>query len=344
MGAPVLYTHPSSLLHDTGPHPERAARLVATERELERRSDIVPDRRESPAAPRELLEAVHDTRYVSSIEAFCAAGGGHLDPDTVAVPASWDAALHGAGGTAALVDALCGGEASCGFAIHRPPGHHAERARAMGFCLFDNIAVGAQRALDEHGLERVLILDWDVHHGNGTNDIFHGSDAVLFLSVHQWPLYPGTGLEDDVGSGAGEGFTVNVPVPPGSGDETFVSVVEHVAVPLARAWDAQLVLVSAGYDAHRDDPLAGCSVTDAGFEAMTRAVRSLAADLGVPLGMVLEGGYDLDVVATSVANGLAVLQADPSPPVAAELHPLAAAARHRLAERWPALAQSPAGG
>ena len=337
MGAPVLFTHPSSLLHDTGPHPERAARLVAIERELERRTDLVLDRRESPPATKELLDAVHDPRYVSAVEAFCAAGGGHLDPDTVAVPASWDAALHAAGGTAALVDALCGGEATCGFAIHRPPGHHAERARAMGFCLFDNIAVAAQRALDAHGLERVLVLDWDVHHGNGTNDIFHASDAVLFLSVHQWPLYPGSGLEDDIGSGSGEGYTVNVPVPPGSGDETFVSVVEGLAVPLARAWDAQLVLVSAGYDAHRDDPLAGCTVTDAGFETMARAVRSLAAELGVPLGLVLEGGYDLDVVSTSVANALQILAAEPSPPDPVELHPLAAAARLRLAGRWPAL-------
>src|SRR5438876_453270 len=170
MGAPVLFTHPSSLLHDTGAHPERAARLVAVERELERRPELALDRRESPAASTELIGAVHDPRYVASIAAFCAAGGGNLDPDTVAVPASWDAALHAAGGTAALVDALCAGEAECGFAIHRPPGHHAERARAMGFCLFDNIAVAAQRALDAHGLERVLVLDWDVHHGNGTND------------------------------------------------------------------------------------------------------------------------------------------------------------------------------
>jgi acetoin utilization deacetylase AcuC-like enzyme len=342
MAAPVLYMHPSSLLHDTGAHPERAARIVAIERELERRTELVVDRRESPAADTSLLEAVHDPRYVAAIEAFCAAGGGSLDPDTVAVPASWDAALHAAGGTAAMVDALCSGEAECGFAIHRPPGHHAERARAMGFCLFGNIAVAAQHARDAHGLERVLILDWDVHHGNGTNAIFHASDAVLFVSIHQWPLYPGTGLDDDEGSGAGRGYTVNVPVPGGSGDETFVSVVESVAAPLARVWEPQLVLVSAGYDAHRDDPLAGCRVTDAGFEAMARVVRALAAELEVPLGLVLEGGYGLDVVSTCVADALAVLGAAPPAPEPREIHPLAAAARQRLAAHWPALAHAPA--
>jgi acetoin utilization deacetylase AcuC-like enzyme len=344
MGAPVLFTHPSSLLHDTGAHPERAARLVAIERELERRPELVLDRRESPPAGRELLEAVHDPRYVAAIEAFCAAGGGSLDPDTVAVPASWGAALHAAGGTAALVDVLCSGEADCGFAIHRPPGHHAERATAMGFCLFDNIAVAAQRALDAHGLERVLVLDWDVHHGNGTNDIFHASDRVLFMSIHQWPLYPGTGLEDDEGAGPGLGFTVNVPVPGGSGDETFVSAVEHLAASLAREWGAQLVLVSAGYDAHLDDPLAGCHVTDAGFDAMVRIVRALAAEIDVPLGLVLEGGYDLDVVSRCVADALGILGSEPAMPEPVEMHPLVAAARTRLAQRWPALAQTPAGG
>jgi acetoin utilization deacetylase AcuC-like enzyme len=342
MGAPVLFTHPSSLLHDTGAHPERAARLVAIEEELERRGDLVLDRRESPAAETQLLDAVHDPRYVSAIEAFCAAGGGSLDPDTVAVPASWDAALHAAGGTAALVDVLCSGETESGFAIHRPPGHHAERAQAMGFCLFNNIAVAARHALDAHGRQRVLVLDWDVHHGNGTNDIFHASDAVLFVSIHQWPLYPGTGLEDDEGSGSGRGYTVNVPVPGGSGDETFVSLVEHLAAPLVRAWEPELILVSAGYDAHGDDPLAGCAVTDAGYEAMARIVRAVAAEVGVPLGLVLEGGYDLNVVSTSVANALAVLAAAPSPPEPREIHPLVAATRRRLGERWPALAEAPA--
>src|ERR1044072_5738540 len=169
----------------------------------------------------------------------------------------------------------------------------------MGFCLFNNVAIAAQHALTS-GAERVLILDWDVHHGNGTNDIFAARDDVLFCSLHQWPLYPGTGPERDVGEGHGEGFTVNLPVPGGSGDAAFVSLVEHVVGPLARAYEPDLLLVSAGYDAHVDDPLAGCVVTDAGYGAMSASMRATAAALGVPLGIVLEGGYALGALSRSV--------------------------------------------
>ena len=154
-----------------------------------------------------------------------------------------------------MVDLLLDGDAPVGFSAHRPPGHHALPARAMGFCLFNNIAVAARYALDARGLERVMIVDWDVHHGNGTNDIFHDSDRVLFVSIHQSPLYPGTGPASDVGSGDGRGFTVNLPVPPGADDRLFCSLVDHVAVPLAQSFEPQLMLISAGYDAHREDPL-----------------------------------------------------------------------------------------
>jgi acetoin utilization deacetylase AcuC-like enzyme len=194
----------------------------------------------------------------------------------------------------------------------------------MGFCLFNSVGVGAQHALDHHGLERVLVLDWDVHHGNGTNAIFHGEPRVLFVSVHESPLYPGTGPAGDVGSGAGRGTTVNVPVPGGSGDETFCSVVEHLVLPLAREWRPQLLLVSAGFDAHLDDPLAGCAVTDAGYGRMAAALRRLADELGVGLGIVLEGGYELG----ALTRGLqATLEASAAPPEAAAAplaeHPLA---------------------
>ncbi len=292
-----------------------------------------------PAASRELLHAVHPPAYVDSIERLVAAGGGALDVDTVCSPGSWDAALHGAGGAASAVDLLLGGDAPFAGSVHRPPGHHAEAARAMGFCLFNNVAVAARRALEAHGVERVLILDWDVHHGNGTNDIFHTTDEVLFVSIHESPLYPGTGPASDGGSGRGEGFTVNLPVPGGSGDETFVSLVSHVVAPLARAYAPGLVLVSAGFDAHRDDPLAGCTMTDAGFAAMAAAVRSLAASLGVPAGLVLEGGYDLGALSRSLCDVLSVFADDeaPAPPDVA-VHPLAEAAQRRLAGRWGALA------
>jgi acetoin utilization deacetylase AcuC-like enzyme len=218
--------------------------------------------------------------------------------------------------------------------LHRPPGHHALAARAMGFCLFGNVAVAARRALDRWGAERVLIVDWDVHHGNGTNDIFHADPDVLFVSIHESPLYPGTGPASDRGSGAGEGLTVNLPVSGGSGDAVWCSLVEHVVVPLGLEHRPGIVLVSAGYDAHVRDPLASCRVTREGFERMAASVRSLADQLDVPLGIVLEGGYDLVALAESVVATLEVVSGSGEPaPVA--LHPLAAEAAARLAERWP---------
>ena len=287
----------------------------------------------------EQLTAVHPADYVDEVRAMSERGGGSFDPDTVASPDSYEAALHAAGGACAMVEALVGGEASVAFSGMRPPGHHALPRVAMGFCLFANVAIAAQRALDVHGLERVLVLDWDVHHGNGTNDIFHATDEVLFMSVHESPLYPGTGPASDTGSGAGEGFTVNVPVPGGSGDEAWCSIVEHVAVPLARAFAPGLLLVSAGYDAHADDPLATCRVTDDGFGAMAASMRRVADELGVPLGFVLEGGYDVDALARSVVRTLEVAGADdvPPPDPSLELHPLAESATARLSGRWPAL-------
>ena len=331
--------HRSSHEHDTGAHPERAARIAAIERELGARAWLGWERAESQQASRELLEAVHPAAYLDRIEAFVAAGGGALDADTICSPGSWAAAAHGAGGAAQAVDLVLGGGAPVAASLHRPPGHHAEAARAMGFCLLNNAAVAARRALDAHGAGRVLVLDWDVHHGNGTNDIFHATDDVLFVSIHESPLYPGTGPAGDVGSGAGEGFTVNLPVPGGSGDPVWCSLVEHVVVPLARSYAPGLILVSAGFDAHADDPLASCRVTDGGFATMAGSVRRLAAELEVPVGVVLEGGYDVDALARSLAASLEVLGAG-DPPAAAEIetHPLADAALARLAGWWPALA------
>ena len=339
MAPPVLFHHPSSLDHDTGGHPEQPARITAIERALAERDWLGWERRESPAAGRDLLGAVHPLEHVDAIERFCAAGGGMIDMDTVASPGSFAAADRAAGGAAAMVDALLGGEAAAGAALHRPPGHHAEADRAMGFCLFNNVAVAARRARDAHGVERVLILDWDVHHGNGTNDIFYADPGVLFVSIHESPLYPGTGPASDTGSGAGAGHTVNLPVPGGSGDDLFRGLVDHVVVPLARAYAPGLVLVSAGFDAHAEDPLASCLVSDDGYAAMTASMRAVAGDLGVPLGIVLEGGYALGALARSVTATLAVAgAAAPPAPDPAPLHPVAAAARTRLAGAWPALA------
>ena len=338
MPAAVLFRHPSSLEHDTGPHPENANRIAAIQQALDERDWLGWDVRLSPAAERESIAALHPVRHIERIEALCLRGGGMIDMDTIVSPRSFEAALHAAGGCVALVDALLGEGARAGASLHRPPGHHAEAGRAMGFCLFDNVAIGAQHAIDAHGARRVMIFDWDVHHGNGTNALFHARDDVLFCSIHQSPLYPGTGPASDVGSGDGEGFTVNLPVPPGSGDDVFLSHVAHVVVPLALAYEPDLLLVSAGYDAHADDPLASCVVSDAGYRGMAALLRDCAQRLGVPLGIVLEGGYDLGVLARCVVATLETVAGDAAAPDV-RTHELALRAHERLAgSYWPALA------
>jgi acetoin utilization deacetylase AcuC-like enzyme len=320
--------------HDTGPHPEGPGRIPAIETVLEGRDWLGYERREAPAVAMRRLYAVHPATYVDEVRFMSERGGGSFDADTVASAGSYEAALHAAGGAVAMVEALVGGEASVAFSGLRPPGHHAEPRQAMGFCLFNNVAVAARHAIDVLGLERVFILDWDVHHGNGTNDIFHASREVLFASIHQSPLYPGTGPLSDVGEGAGEGYTINLPVPPGSGEHVWLSMVDGVVLPAARAFKPQLVLVSAGFDAHRDDPLAQCDLDVGSFASMARRVRALADSFGVPVGAVLEGGYDLDALARSVAATLEALR-DGGPADAVEPHPLAARAIAQIGRYWP---------
>jgi acetoin utilization deacetylase AcuC-like enzyme len=324
--------------HDVPNHPERPARIRALEGEMSAHGWFGAARLEAPAVERSLLHAVHSESHVAAIEDLSARGGGAIDADTYAVPGTFGAALRAAGGAVALVDALLGGEAATGVSALRPPGHHAGRERAMGFCFFDNAAVAARRATAAHGVERVMIVDWDVHHGNGTNDIFHADADVLFVSIHEYPLYPGTGPASDVGSGAGEGYTVNLPVPGGTGDLGFRSLAEHVAAGLIREWEPQLVLVCAGFDAHRDDPLASCRVTEAGFAGMAASLRRAADAVGAPLGVVLEGGYDLGAISRSMAALMPVLVNGSTPAAhAVERHPLALAAIGRLQRWWPGL-------
>ena len=286
---------------------------------------------------------MHPPAHVAKLARLSASGGGHIDADTVVSSGSTAAALHAAGGAVALVDQLLGSAAdssaaTVGASLHRPPGHHAETARAMGFCLLNNVAIAARHARDAHGLERILVLDWDVHHGNGTAEIFDRDAGVLVCPIHESPLYPGTGAAGDVGSGPGAGLTVNLPVPGGSGDDAFGSLVEHVAAPIASAYRPQLILVSAGFDAHVDDPLASCTVTEAGFAAMAASVRDVAAVLEAPVGIVLEGGYALDALAGSLIATLATVAGDESAEALSVEHPLAARARQRLAAYWPTLA------
>jgi acetoin utilization deacetylase AcuC-like enzyme len=334
---PLWLRHDLSLAHDVPGHPERPDRIVALEAEMDRHGWFGCELVRAPAATRDQLLTVHPPEHIDFIRDLCARGGGMIDLDTAAVRATYDAALRAAGGAVALADALLTGTAPTGVSALRPPGHHAEPDRAMGFCFFGNAAVAARHALRAHGAERVFILDWDVHHGNGTNETFRFDPSVLFVSIHESPLYPGTGPASDLGSGPGEGYTVNLPVPGRSGDETYRSLLDHVAVPLIEAFEPQLVLVSAGFDAHVLDPLATCRVSEAGYAAMTGALRRACAAVGAPIGLVLEGGYSLEALARSVAALMPVLVAD-TPPAddgGVELHPLAAEAASRLAPWWP---------
>ncbi|MGI9019323.1 MAG: histone deacetylase family protein [Solirubrobacterales bacterium] len=335
----ALYvSHPSSHLHDTGPHPENAGRLVAIEAAMEAREWLGVERASAPAAPREWIERVHAPEHVDAIEKFTRGGGGMIDHDTVASAESFEAALRAAGGAAWAVERLLAGEHRAAFCGLRPPGHHAERARAMGFCLFNNVAVASAHAIAECEARRVLVLDWDVHHGNGTEEIFAASGDVVYVSIHQAPLYPGTGDASFTGVGEGEGRTVNLPVPPGAGPDDFLALVQHVVAPLAREFRPGLLAISAGYDAHRADPLASCRLDEDAFADMTAAMRELGAELEAPVLGCLEGGYDPPALAASV---LATIEAlDSERPVrdvdvgTAEPH------RRRVAAAWPALASN----
>jgi len=324
--------HPSSLDHDTGVHPENPARIPAIEEALEAEDWLGLTLEQAPVATGEQLERVHPRSHIDFIRRLSEQGGGMVDMDTIASAGSYEAALHAAGGAVFGVDRLRAGGETFAFCGTRPPGHHAETDRAMGFCLFSNVAVAAAHAIAEHGLERVMVIDWDVHHGNGTQEVFCSSPQVLFASIHQSPLYPGTGAVTETGSGAGEGYTVNLPVGPGTGGDEFLALMQTVLAPIARAYEPQLLIVSAGYDAHRDDPLAGCLVETGEFSAMAATLRDLASELDIGVLACLEGGYALDALAASVAATVAGFTGSVTAPVA----PARAAAGHRqrLRERW----------
>jgi acetoin utilization deacetylase AcuC-like enzyme len=288
-------------------HPDTPERLTAVEDELRARGWLGWERRGAAAASEVELELVHSAEHVRAIAELCAGGGGAIDPDTYVGEASWRAALHAVGCVCAMTRALVGGEAGVGFSGVRPSGHHAEPERAMGFCLFDNVAIGAELAIRELGVKRVFVLDWDVHHGNGTAEAFRYRRDVLFASIHQGGLYPGTGPLGDAGSGAGEGYTINLPVPAGSEEELWLSLLEHVILPAAGAFEPELVLISAGFDGHVLDPLANCRLGSESFARMARHVREFAGEREIPLGGVLEGGYEPAALAESLALTLAAL-------------------------------------
>jgi len=309
-----LITSDRFLLHETYGHPERPERLRAIQERL-RQAKLLEGRAvlEPEPASVETLALIHDRAYIAEIEAFARAGGGWLDPDTYVCRESYEVALLAVGAAVQAVDRVGDGQSRRVFALVRPPGHHAEPRRAMGFCLFNNIAVAAQYALVCRGLSRVAILDWDVHHGNGTQTAFYETDTVLFISLHQWPLYPGTGRGDEIGRGRGFGYTLNLPLRPGTGDEGYRELFDQVIGPRLAQYRPELLLVSAGFDAHRLDPLASMDVTEFGFAGMAVRARRWADELcGGRLALVLEGGYNLTALAASVEATLRALD-DPGP-------------------------------
>jgi acetoin utilization deacetylase AcuC-like enzyme len=303
---PVLVEmHPACSGHDPGRfHPERPERLMAVQRGLE------PALRSGAAkivAPRQATRAelsrVHEPATIDALESLCLAGGGQIDPDTSASQGSWDAALAAAGAGLDAIERLNAGEADAAFVAVRPPGHHATPTRAMGFCLVNNVAVAAA-ALADAG-ERVLIVDFDAHHGNGTQDAFYSNPAVMYVSMHQWPLYPGTGRLEQTGSGSGEGTTVNFPLPAGATGDVYLAAIEEVITPAAKRFSPTWLMISAGFDGHRADPLTDLGLTSGDFSEMTARLCEL-----VPRGrrlVTLEGGYDLTALAESTSACVAAL-------------------------------------
>jgi acetoin utilization deacetylase AcuC-like enzyme len=311
MGKTGLVYDPRYLEHDMGAgHPESPNRLRVIMQRLEQTGLIAGLTKIEPRkAEDEWVTLVHQSSYVARLKEKAPASGRlSLDADTSMSPGSLTAAYLAAGGALAGVDAIMAGLVQQVFCAVRPPGHHAEAARAMGFCLFNNVAIAARYAQQRHGLQRILIVDWDVHHGNGTQHSFEADPSVLFFSTHQYPHYPGTGREKERGTGQAEGYTINVPMEAGQGDEEYRAVFQKILLPAADAFKPDLVIISAGFDAHRDDPLASMALTEEGYADLTTLVAGIAKQhCRGRLLSSLEGGYHLPALAASVGRHVQAL-------------------------------------
>ncbi|MEE8143420.1 MAG: histone deacetylase [Planctomycetota bacterium] len=307
---PLFAYHPIEQQHSWDGHPEHRGRLSEALRLIQKdgilhRFDAVP----VEALSLERLQRVHPLDHIAAVQELAENGGGFIDADTYVAPQSDEAALMAAGALAGLVEAVMQGKARRGMSIMRPPGHHALANQAMGFCIFANVAIAARLAVEELGARRVLIVDWDVHHGNGTESILYEDPEAAFFSTHQYPFYPGTGALEDIGAGEGKGYNLNVPLPPGVGDAGYCRVFDEILKPYALHLEPDLILVSAGYDAHWRDPLANEALSLAGFAALTRKVMALADELcDGRLVLALEGGYNLEVLPHAILNTLKLLE------------------------------------
>lgn len=307
-----LFHSPAFQGHRTGHHPENPSRVAAINRELNRRG-LLSGRPEAEFGPatRVAILRIHEPHLLDDMEAIANRGGGWIDADTMLGSDSLGVAQLAAGAAVAAVNAVMDGPARRAFVVARPPGHHATPFRSMGFCLLNSVAIAAAHAV-HRGLTRVAVLDWDVHHGNGTQDAFYERSDVLYVSLHRAPFYPGTGASSETGKGAGKGFTLNIPLLAGTGDATWLHQMEGVVVPAVDAFRPELLVVSAGYDAHVDDPLGGMTVEETGFEEMTRIAIGLANRwCGGRLVMVLEGGYDPPALGRCVADAIEILDVAP---------------------------------
>lgn len=311
MGKTGLVYHPAYLEHDMGAgHPESPNRLRAIMQQLERSGTAARLTRIDPRkAEDEWITQIHTPGYVASINKHAPTSGRvSLDPDTSMSPGSLTAAYLAAGGALAAVDAIMSQQVDHVFCAVRPPGHHAEAGRAMGFCLFNNVAIAARYVQKKYGLKRVLIVDWDVHHGNGTQHSFEDDPSVLFFSTHQYPHYPGTGRTTERGRGVGEGFTINVPMEAGEGDDEYRAIFRKALVPAADEFKPEFVIISAGFDAHKDDPLASMGLTEAGYAELTNIVSGIATrHAHGRILSSLEGGYNLTALAASVDRHIQAL-------------------------------------